>query len=65
MNLWERVYDFVEKQTLAVLGTSFENKSYTTLVAFTVNMSGGEVFFVISISSRKAKNLNETPFVSL
>jgi uncharacterized protein YhbP (UPF0306 family) len=65
MNLQERVYDVVEKQSLAVLGTSIKNKPHTTLVAFRADISGGEAFFVTSISSRKAKNIDENPFVSL
>lgn len=65
MSLKKRVIAVLETQALAVLGTSSNNIPHTTLVAFKADLQAREAYFVSSVASRKAQNIDENPYVSL
>ena len=65
MSIREKANAVLKNQSLGVLGTSYDDMPHTTLVAFTANVKRKEAFFVTSISSRKAQNIEKNPYVSL
>lgn len=65
MRLRDRIIEIIEDQPLAILATSMDNIPHTTLVAFRADLASNSVFFVTPISSRKAKNIEKNPYISL
>lgn len=65
MLLINKARQLAKNQPLAVLATSNNNKPHATLVAHKTNLSKKESFFVTTTRSRKAKNIEKNPQVSL
>lgn len=65
MSLRNKIEELLLEQKLAVLGTYSGFSPHTTLVAFTANLKELKALFVTTSISRKAKNINKNPHVSL
>ncbi len=60
-----RIKEILQTQRLCVLATSWQEEPYCSLMGYLWDQDTGEFYMVTSSESRKFRNLNQNPRVSL